>query len=120
MRSLRVITEGGCIVGSPAQTGVRRTRERGGGFDAQARQAFKGIDAVLKKKVGAQVSASELTSGRTLEHQKPINDCNLPPHPAHRVLAHRTAKQGGERTAINAHTRATVWPCDHDLESGRA
>ena len=31
---------------------------------------------------------------------------HLPPHPAHRVLAHRTAKQGGERTAHPARVGA--------------
>ena len=57
-----VITDGGRIVWLAGQTGFRD--EQGNnvvGFDAQARQAFKGIDAVLKKAGGSLANMVTMT-----------------------------------------------------------
>jgi 2-iminobutanoate/2-iminopropanoate deaminase len=57
-----VITEGGRIVWLAGQTGFRDEQGKDVvGFDAQARQAFRGIDAVLKKAGGSLANMVTMT-----------------------------------------------------------
>jgi enamine deaminase RidA (YjgF/YER057c/UK114 family) len=57
-----VITEGGRIVWLAGQTGFRdENGKEMVGFEAQARQAFKGIDAVLKKAGGSLTNIVTMT-----------------------------------------------------------
>jgi enamine deaminase RidA (YjgF/YER057c/UK114 family) len=57
-----VITEGGRIVWLAGQTGFRDEHGKEMvGFDAQARQAFRGIDAVLKKAGGSLANMVTMT-----------------------------------------------------------
>ena len=57
-----VITEGGRVVWLAGQTGFRDEQGRDVvGFDAQARQAFRGIDAVLKKAGGSLANVVTMT-----------------------------------------------------------
>jgi 2-iminobutanoate/2-iminopropanoate deaminase len=57
-----VITEGGRIVWLAGQTGFRDEQGKEMvGFDAQARQAFRGIDAVLKKTGGSLANMVTMT-----------------------------------------------------------
>jgi 2-iminobutanoate/2-iminopropanoate deaminase len=57
-----VITDGGRIVWLAGQTGFRDEQGKEMvGFDAQARQAFRGIDAVLKKAGGSLANMVTMT-----------------------------------------------------------
>jgi enamine deaminase RidA (YjgF/YER057c/UK114 family) len=57
-----VITEGGRIVWLAGQTGFRDEHGKDMvGFDAQARQAFRGIDAVLRKAGGSLANMVTMT-----------------------------------------------------------
>jgi enamine deaminase RidA (YjgF/YER057c/UK114 family) len=57
-----VITDGGRVVWLAGQTGFRdETGKEMVGFEAQARQAFKGIDAVLKKAGGSLANIVTMT-----------------------------------------------------------
>jgi enamine deaminase RidA (YjgF/YER057c/UK114 family) len=57
-----VITDGGRIVWLAGQTGFRdENGKEMVGFEAQARQAFKGIDAVLKKAGGSLANIVTMT-----------------------------------------------------------
>jgi enamine deaminase RidA (YjgF/YER057c/UK114 family) len=57
-----VITDGGRIVWLAGQTGFRDEQGKEMvGFDAQARQAFRGIDAVLKKVGGSLANMVTMT-----------------------------------------------------------
>src|SRR5438552_13853303 len=57
-----VITEGGRIVWLAGQTGFRDAEGKEVvGFDAQARQAFRGIDAVLRKAGGSLANMVTMT-----------------------------------------------------------
>ena len=57
-----VITDGGRIVWLAGQTGFRDEQGKEMvGFDAQARQAFRGVDAVLKKAGGSLANMVTMT-----------------------------------------------------------
>ena len=95
-----VITDGGRIVWLAGQTGFRDEQGKEvAGFDAQARQAFRGIDAVLKKAGGSLANMVTMTVF--------IND----PRNGDRFVARRSGPQAGPLNRPDwRRAHGTLWP----------